>query len=59
MELLLAAVIGGVLLAIVLMKIIWTVLSRAVENSLDWLIHSFGNEQAAKKVEEKWKQRGG
>lgn len=40
MELLIAAVIGGVLLALVLLKLIWTVVSAAVDNGLDWLIHT-------------------
>ncbi len=59
MELLIAAVIGGLLLAIVLMRLIWTIVSGAVDNSLDWLIHTFGNENAARRVEEKWRQREG
>ena len=57
MELIIAAAIGGVLLAAVLMKLIWTVVSAAVENAMDWLIHTFGNETAAKEVEEKWRHR--
>lgn len=57
MELIIAAVVGGVLLAIVLMKLIWNVVSRAVDNGMDWLIHTFGNERAAKEIEEKWRHR--
>lgn len=57
MELVVVAVIGGVLLAVVLMTVIWKIVSRAVENGLDWLIHTFGNERAATQVEEKWQQR--
>lgn len=57
MELLIVAVVGGVLLALGMMAVIWKVVSRAVENGLDWLIHTFGNERAALEVEEKWKQR--
>jgi hypothetical protein len=56
-ELLIVAVIGGVLLAIAMMAVIWKVVSGAVENGLDWLIHTFGNERAARQVEEKWKKR--
>jgi ribose/xylose/arabinose/galactoside ABC-type transport system permease subunit len=56
-ELLIAAVIGGVLLAGGLMVVIWKVVSGAVENGLDWLIHNFGNERAAREVEEKWRTR--
>ena len=58
LELLIVAVLGGVGLAIVLMIVIWKIVSSAVENGLDWVIHNFGNERAAKRVEEKWKQRG-
>jgi hypothetical protein len=56
-ELLIAAVVGGVLLAAALMAVIWKVISGAVDNGLDWLIHTFGNERAASQVEEKWRQR--
>jgi hypothetical protein len=56
-ELVIAAVIGGVLLAAALMVAIWNVVSGAVENGLDWLIHTFGNERAAPQVEEKWRRR--
>lgn len=57
MELIIAGVIGGVLLAVVLWKLIWIVVSRAVDNATDWLVHSFGNERAAKEVEDKWRKR--
>ena len=57
MELVIAAVVGGVALAVVLMGVIWKVVSRAVDNGLDWLIHTFGNERAAREVEEKWRSR--
>ncbi len=57
MELLIAAVIGGILLAIFLMKLIWIVVSGAVDNGLDWLIHTFGNKRAAEDIEEKWRGR--
>lgn len=58
MELIIGGIIGGILLAIFLMKLIWSVVSPAVENGTDWLIHTFGNERAAKEVEEKWQERG-
>lgn len=57
MEFLLAGAIAGVLLAIALFKVIWILVSSATDNLLDWLIHTFGNERAAREVEEKWKQR--
>jgi hypothetical protein len=56
-ELLVVSVIGGVLLAVALMIFIWRVVSRAVDNGMDWLIHTFGNDQAAKRVEQKWRSR--
>jgi hypothetical protein len=58
-ELLIAAVIGGFALAVVLMTVIWKVVSRAVDNGLDWLIYTFGKEQAAREVEEKWQEKEG
>ena len=57
MELIIAAVIGGVLLAVVIWKLIWTVVSGAVDNGVDWLVHTFGNERAARQVENKWRKR--
>lgn len=58
MELLIGAVIGGILLAVVLMKLIWIVVSGAVDNGVDWLIHTFGNESARAEVEKTWSERG-
>jgi hypothetical protein len=57
-ELLVEAGIAGVLLAIVLLRVTWLVISRAVDNGLDWLIHTFGNERAAQRVGEKWCSKG-
>jgi hypothetical protein len=57
-ELLLIAVFGGVLLGLVLLNLIWRIVSRAVDNGLDWVIHNFGNEQAARRIEEKWRRQG-
>ena len=57
MELLIGAVVAGVLLAAALWLLVWRVVSRAVDNGLDWLIHNFGNEEAARRVEEKWRRR--
>ena len=57
MELILAALGAGVLLSIVVLAAAWKVFSKAFDNGLDWLIHTFGNEQAAKKIEEKWRSR--
>ena len=57
MELLIVAIIGGVGLAVVLMVLIWKIVGGAVENGLDWLIYTFGNERAAKDIEAKWRER--
>ena len=57
MEWLLIAVGAGVLLAVVLIVVIWKIVGGAVENGLDWLIYTFGNERAAKSVEDKWRER--
>jgi hypothetical protein len=35
------------------------IVSAAVENGLDWLIHTFGNESAAREVKEKWREKEG
>lgn len=50
---LIVAVVGGVFLAAVLMTAIWKIVSPATDNLLYWLIHTFGNERAAKEIEEK------
>ncbi len=55
MELLIIAVVGGVLFGLVLLGLIWRIVLRAVDNGLDWMIHNFGNEQAARRIEEKWR----
>lgn len=57
MELLIAAVIGGVVLALGLFAVIWRVVGAALDNLLDWLIHNFGSELAARGVEEKRRRR--
>lgn len=56
MELLIGAALAGVALAVVVMVVIWRVVSRAVDNGLDWLIHTFGNDRAASRIEEKWRR---
>lgn len=53
MELLIAAVVGGVVFAVIMMVIIY----RAVSAAFDWLIYTFGNERAAKEVEERWRSK--
>lgn len=54
----LIAVVGGAVLALTLFSILWKIVAPAVENLLDWLIHTFGNENAAREVEEKWRGKG-
>ena len=58
MEFLIAGAIAGVLLAIALFKVIWVVISSAIENLLDWAILHFGNKKAAREVEEKLERKG-
>ena len=43
MELVLAAIIGGVVLALVLWKVIYLVVGRAVDGLVTWAIYNFGN----------------
>jgi hypothetical protein len=35
------------------------IVSAAVENGLDCLIHTFGNKSAAREVKEKWREKEG
>lgn len=53
MELLIAAVVAGVVFAVIMMVFIY----RAVSVAFDWLIYTFGNERAAKEVEERWRSK--
>ena len=52
MELILVAVLGGVVLALALWKVIWIVVSQAVDNLLTWAIFTFGNDEAVKRQKE-------
>jgi hypothetical protein len=52
-EFLIAAVVAGVVLALIMLVIIY----RAVRAAFDWLIYTFGNERAAKEVEERWRSK--
>jgi hypothetical protein len=49
MELLVIAVIGGVLLAAVLLRLIQVVTFRAVDNLIDWLVYTFGSDEAVRR----------
>ena len=52
MEIIIAGVIAGVLLAVALLKVLWVVVSRAVDNLLSWAIYNFGNEEAVRRWRE-------
>ena len=52
MELIIAGVIAGLLLAVALFKVIWTVISSAVDNLYRWAIYNFGNEEAVRRQKE-------
>lgn len=54
---LIGVAVAGVLLAAALMLVVWKIVGGAVENGLDWLIYTFGNERAAKEIEAKWRER--
>jgi hypothetical protein len=54
MELIIAATIAGIVFGIFVLWIIW----RAVGNAMDWLIETFGNEEAAKHVRERRSNKG-
>ena len=56
MELLIVAGVVAVVI-VALLSVMWKVFSKAFDNGFEWLIHTFGNEQAAKKIEEKWRQQ--
>jgi hypothetical protein len=59
--LIVAGIIGGIALALALALLvaIWKIVSRAVDDGLNWVIHGFGNEAAARHIEEKWRRRTG
>ena len=57
MELLLAGAIAGILLALALARVIWIVISQAVDNLVDWAILSFVNERAARAVQDKLRRK--
>ena len=59
MELLIAAVVGGLFLALLVMVVLWRTISAAVDNFLRWLNYNFGNDRSDRpSVEEKKHQRG-
>ncbi len=50
MEILIAGVVGGILLALVLLRVIFLVVGSAVDNLLDWLVLTFGNDEAVARL---------
>ena len=57
MELVLIAVVGGVLLALVLGRVIMVLTSRAVDNLIDWLVYTFASDDAVKRREREQARR--
>ena len=49
-EFVVIAVLGGLLLAVVAMWLIWAIVGRAAGNLFDWLILTFGNPQAVERL---------
>lgn len=49
MELLVIAVLGGIFLAVVLFRLIQVVTYRAVDNLIDWLVYTFGSDEAVRR----------
>lgn len=49
-EFVLIAVIGGVLLAGLVMIFIWAIVGRAVGNLFDWVVLTFGNPEAVERL---------
>lgn len=53
MELIIAAIVGGVLLAAVLWKVIVLVVGPAVDSLITWAILNFGNEEAVRRLHQR------
>ena len=53
MTLIAIAVIGGVVFALVLFRLIYIVVGRAVDNAIRWAIYNFGNPDAVRRLEER------
>ncbi len=49
MEFLLIAVIGGIFLAVVLFRLTEVVIFRAFDNLIDWLVYTFGSDDAVRR----------
>lgn len=55
MEWIVGAAIAGVLLAIALFKLIWVIVGSAVGNLFDWVVYTFGNEEAVRRLKQEKK----
>lgn len=44
------AVVGGILLAALVMTVIWAIVKPAVGNLFDWIILTFGNDEAVARL---------
>lgn len=53
MELIAAAIVGGVLLAAALWKVIVLVVGPAVDSLITWAILNFGNEEAVRRLQQR------
>ena len=52
MEFLFAGAIAGIVLALALARVIWVLVSQAVNNLLAWATYTFGNDEAVKRQKE-------
>ena len=52
MEVVVLALLGGAVLAFGLWKLIWVIVSQAVDNFVAWAIYTFGYDQAVKRQKE-------
>ena len=59
MELILIALVGGILLALVLGRLIMVITSRAVDNLIDWLVYTFASDEAVRRREREIRRRDG
>ena len=52
MGFLIGAVVVGLVLTLVLMRVLYVIVSRAVDNTIRWTIYNFGNEDAVRRMRE-------
>ena len=50
MELVIAGIVGGIFLALVLWRVIYSVVGSAVDNLFAWLILTLGNDDAVARL---------